>query len=368
MTEAPAILVTGGAGFIGSHACKALAAAGFHPVALDNLRTGHRDAVKWGPLEVADIRDRRSLREVLRRHRIRLVMHFAAAAYVGESMQKPGFYYDNNVCGTVALLAAMQDCGVGEIVFSSSCATYGIPERQPIREDAPQVPINPYGRSKLICEQIIRDSAAATGLRYAMLRYFNACGADPEGDLRERHDPETHLIPLALMSAAGSGPRLQVFGTDYDTPDGTCVRDYIHVSDLAAAHVAAVRWLLDGRPDLSVNLGTGHGHSILDIIAAIHRLSGRSPRWQAAARRAGDPPVLVADPSLARSKLGFRPQHSTLESILRHAAPGFGLRGLGEAVEPEPTTGEPGTGVTGAGATGAGATSPGQEVRNDVPA
>ncbi|MCG7626215.1 UDP-glucose 4-epimerase GalE [Epibacterium sp. MM17-32] len=325
MSDRPAILVTGGAGFIGSHACKALAAAGYLPVALDNLRTGHRRAVKWGPLEVADIRDRRALRDVLRRYRVRLVMHFAAAAYVGESMQKPGFYYDNNVCGTVALLAAMQDCGVGQIVFSSSCATYGIPTRQPIREDQPQAPINPYGRSKLICEQIIRDTAAATGLRFAMLRYFNACGADPEGELHERHDPETHLIPLALMAAAGTGPGLKVFGTDYDTPDGTCVRDYIHVSDLADAHVAAMRWLLEGRQDLTVNLGTGHGHSILDILSAIERLSGRKPRWQAAPRRAGDPPVLVADPGLARARLGFVAQHSTLPTILRDAAASFGL-------------------------------------------
>ncbi|MCG7623466.1 UDP-glucose 4-epimerase GalE [Epibacterium sp. Ofav1-8] len=325
MSDRPAILVTGGAGFIGSHACKALAAAGYLPVAQDNLRTGHRRAVKWGPLEVADIRDRRALRDVLRRYRVRLVMHFAAAAYVGESMQKPGFYYDNNVCGTVALLAAMQDCGVGQIVFSSSCATYGIPTRQPIREDQPQAPINPYGRSKLICEQIIRDTAAATGLRFAMLRYFNACGADPEGELHERHDPETHLIPLALMAAAGTGPGLKVFGTDYDTPDGTCVRDYIHVSDLADAHVAATRWLLEGRQDLTVNLGTGHGHSILDILSAIERLSRRKPRWQAAPRRAGDPPVLVADPGLARARLGFVAQRSTLPTILRDAAASFGL-------------------------------------------
>lgn len=319
------VLVTGGAGFIGSHSCKALARAGFLPVSLDNLRTGHRDAVKWGPLEVADIRDRSAVEEVMRRHHIRVVMHFAAAAYVGESVEKPLFYYDNNVSGTISLLSAMQNCGVNRIVFSSSCATYGIPESQPIREDTPQRPITPYGRSKLWCEEIIRDAARASGLGYAMLRYFNACGADPEGSLRERHDPETHLIPLALMSALGDGPRLKLFGTDYDTPDGSCIRDYVHVSDLAEAHVRALRYILAGQENLAVNLGTGRGLSNLEILRAVEQVTGLAPRWDPAPRRPGDPPELVADTHLARTTLGFRPRLSDLDTILRHAAPTFGL-------------------------------------------
>ncbi|NIZ12732.1 UDP-glucose 4-epimerase GalE [Phaeobacter sp. HF9A] len=322
----PVVLVTGGAGFIGSHACKALAAAGYLPVTLDNLTTGHRDAVKWGPLETADIRNRAAVAAILKRHQVEMVMHFAAAAYVGESVQKPGFYYDNNVAGTLSLLTAMRLAGVHRIVFSSSCATYGIPALQPIRETTPQQPINPYGRTKLICEQMIQDIARATGLRFAMLRYFNACGADPEGELSERHRPETHLIPLALLAATGRGNPLRVFGTDYDTPDGTCVRDYIHVSDLAEAHVQAVQWLMAGHENLTVNLGTGIGYSILEILSAIPEVTGRTPAWSPAARRAGDPPMLVADTSRAQRLLGFQPRHSELKTILRHAAPTFGLK------------------------------------------
>ncbi|MQY42211.1 UDP-glucose 4-epimerase GalE [Epibacterium sp. SM1969] len=323
--NAPAIIVTGGAGFIGSHACKALAAAGYQPVAVDNLRTGHRDAVKWGPFEFADIRDSSALARIMQRHQAKMVMHFAAAAYVGESVERPGFYYDNNVGGTIALLRAMQLAQVHQIVFSSSCATYGVPEELPIRECAPQQPINPYGHSKLMCEQMIRDSAASGKLHFAILRYFNACGADPDGELAERHDPETHLIPLAMQAAAGTRPALQVFGTDYNTPDGTCIRDYIHVRDLARAHVMALDWLASGREDIMVNLGQGTGHSILEILEAIENVTGTRPPWEAAARRAGDPPILVADTTLARNTLGFRPELSDLNSILCHAAPHFGL-------------------------------------------
>ncbi len=323
--NAPAIIVTGGAGFIGSHACKALAAGGYLPVAVDNLRTGHRDAVKWGPFERADIRETTKLSEIIQRHQAKVVMHFAAAAYVGESVSDPHLYYENNVGGTMSLLAAMRLTGVRQIIFSSSCATYGSPNMLPINEQTPQVPINPYGRTKLICEQMIRDTAATGQLHFAMLRYFNACGADPEGELRERHDPETHLIPLALQAAAGLRGPLQVFGTDYDTADGTCVRDYIHVTDLARAHVMALDWLLSGREDLVANLGSGFGFSILDILNAIEDVTGIRTPWVPATRRAGDPPELVADVALARNTLGFRPELSDLKTILRHAAPTFGL-------------------------------------------
>ncbi len=321
----PRVLVTGGAGFIGSHACLQLSEAGYQPIVVDNLRTGHADAVKWGPFVALDIRNSTALAEVMQQHNIELVMHFAAAAYVGESVTHPGLYYDNNVGGMIALLAAMQQAGVKDLVFSSSCATYGSPQQQPITEDTPQQPINPYGRSKLICEEMIRDQAAAHGLRFVMLRYFNACGADPQGRLSERHDPETHLIPLALMAAAGQRPPLSVFGTDYDTPDGTCVRDYIHVGDLARAHVLAAKSLAQGGRNLALNLGTGTGHSILEIIAGIEVVTGCSTPWHAAPRRAGDPAMLVADTRAAGRLLNFAARHSGLLTILRDAAPHFGL-------------------------------------------
>ncbi|MQQ09337.1 UDP-glucose 4-epimerase GalE [Epibacterium sp. SM1979] len=324
MTKPP-IIVTGGAGFIGSHTCKALARAGFVPVTIDNLCTGHRDAVRWGPFELCDLRETAKLAEIIQRHQAKVVIHFAAAAYVGESVERPGYYYENNVGGTMSLLAAMRLTGLRQIIFSSSCATYGIPEQLPIQEQTPQAPINPYGRTKLICEQMIRDTAATGQLHFAMLRYFNACGADPGGELSERHTPETHLIPLALLAAAGLRPALKVFGTDYDTPDGTCIRDYIHVADLARAHVMALEWLLSGREDLIANLGTGTGLSILEILDGIEAVTGVRPPWMPAERRAGDPPELVADVSLARNSLGFRPEHSDLHTILRHAAPSFGL-------------------------------------------
>ncbi|KIC15194.1 UDP-glucose 4-epimerase GalE [Leisingera sp. ANG-Vp] len=321
----PAVLVTGGAGFIGSHACLQLAEAGYQPVVLDNLRTGNRDAVKWGPFEQLDVRAPEAVAAVIRKHRCIAVMHFAAAAYVGESVAEPGLYYDLNCGGMISLLKAMQETGVSTLVFSSSCATYGVPDRLPITETSCQSPVNPYGRSKLMCEQMIRDQAAAAGLQFAMLRYFNACGADPEGRLFERHEPETHLIPLVLMAAAGIAPPLQVFGTDYNTPDGTCIRDYIHVSDLARAHVLALRRLIDGSDGFAVNLGTGTGHSIRQIIQAAETVTGRQVPWKARARRPGDPPELVADTALAARLLGFRPRHSALPDIIRHAAPGFGL-------------------------------------------
>lgn len=327
----PAVLVTGGAGFIGSHACLQLAEAGYQPVVLDNLRTGNREAVKWGGFEQLDVRDSDAVAAVIRKYCCEAVMHFAAAAYVGESVAKPGLYYDLNCGGMISLLKAAQATGVATLVFSSSCATYGVPDTLPITEASRQSPINPYGRSKLMCEQMIRDQAAAGGLQFAMLRYFNACGADPEGRLFERHDPETHLIPLVLMAASGTAPPLQVFGTDYTTPDGTCIRDYIHVTDLARAHVLALRRLLEGSESFAVNLGTGTGHSIRQIIQAAEAVTGRAVPWHAQARRPGDPPELVADTALAAELLGFRPRHSTLPEIICHAAPGFGLEARDDA-------------------------------------
>ena len=313
------VLVTGGAGFIGSHTCKALAEQALTPITFDNLSRGHAEHVRWGPLVSGDILDPAALDQAFERHRPQAVIHFAALAYVGESVQRPLAYYQVNVDGFVNLLSAMVKHGVDTIVFSSSCATYGIPDEIPISETAPQRPINPYGSSKLACEQILRDAASAQGLRFAILRYFNACGADPSGELAERHDPETHLIPLAIDAAIGKGPLLQIFGSDYPTRDGTCERDYVHVSDLAAAHVAALRHLNEGKSSLTVNLGAGQAHSILDVIAVVERLTGRPLPLEWAERRPGDPPTLVADASLARRLLRFNPRHSDLETIIMTA-------------------------------------------------
>lgn len=323
----PGVLVTGGAGFIGSHACKWLAEAGVRPIVLDNLSTGHADAVKWGPLVRADVRDRDAVAKALRDHRVQTVMHFAASAYVGQSMQDPALYYDNNVAGMIGLLAACRDTGVRQVVLSSSCATYGTPDHLPITEDMPQRPINPYGWTKLICEQMLADHARAYGVSYVALRYFNAAGADPDGMLRERHDPETHLIPLALMAAAGQIERLDVMGGDYDTPDGTCIRDYIHVADLAAAHVAAWRHVQASGPSaaLSVNLGTGQGASVLEVIETVQKVTGRRVPYVMRDRRPGDPAILLADASKAQQSLGFAPKWPNLAAMVRDAAPGFGL-------------------------------------------
>ncbi len=318
------ILVTGGAGFIGSHCCKALARAGRVPVVYDNLSRGHADAVKWGPLVKGDLRDTATLAETLKAHRIEAVIHFAALAYVGESGTEPNLYYDNNVGGMISLLDAMEQAGTSKIIFSSSCATYGVPERLPICEDAPQAPISPYGRTKLGCEWILRDVAQARGLKFAALRYFNAAGADPGGEIGERHDPETHLIPLALMAASGKTQPLKVFGTDYDTPDGTCIRDYIHVVDLAEAHLLALSHLAAGGENLVLNLGTGRGHSVREVIEAIERVTGRAVPFEDAPRRPGDPAELTADPVRARDVLGLRPSYPELDEIVSHAAPWFG--------------------------------------------
>jgi UDP-arabinose 4-epimerase len=310
------ILVTGGAGFIGAHMCKALAAHESHPIAFDNLSRGHREMVRWGPFVEGDILQPADLDRAFEQYQPKSVIHFAALAYVGESVAQPLAYYNNNVSGLVNVLEAMVRHGADTIVFSSSCTVYGIPGTLPIPETARRQPISPYGQSKLMCEQILMHAAAAHHLRLAVLRYFNACGADPDGQLSERHDPETHLIPLAIDAASGRGPPLQVFGADYPTTDGTCERDFIHVSDLADAHVAALRYVTNGAESLTLNLGTGRAYSILDIVSAIQRVTGRRVPVIHAGRRPGDPPSLVADASRAERLLKFRPKYSDLETII----------------------------------------------------
>jgi UDP-arabinose 4-epimerase len=312
----PSILVTGGAGYIGSHACKALARAGYLPVVYDNLSRGHREAVRWGPLVEADVADRARLRAAFAEHRVAAVMHFAAFAYVGESVGDPALYYRNNLCGTLALLEAMRESGVGEIVFSSTCATYGTPEAVPIRETAAQYPVNPYGETKLAIERALHWYGEAYGLRSVSLRYFNAAGADPDGEIGEDHAPETHLVPLVLQAALGRRAAIEVYGTDYPTPDGTAIRDYIHVADLAAAHLRAIERLRAGGAGIALNLGTGQGRSVREVIAAAEAVSGRKVPARDAPRRPGDPPVLVADPSLAYATLGWRAEQSSIETII----------------------------------------------------
>ncbi len=313
------VLVTGGAGFIGSHTCKTLAAQGFLPVAFDDFSRGHADFVRWGPLVRGNILDRVALDAAFKQHSPVAVIHFAALAYVGESMSQPLAYYRVNVAGLVSVLEAMLRHGTRTIVFSSSCATYGIPDRLPIAENAPQRPINPYGRSKLACEKILEDVRTAEQLQVAMLRYFNAAGADPDGELVERHDPETHLIPLAIDAATGRGAALHIFGTDYPTADGTCERDFIHVSDLASAHVAALRHLKASNRSLTLNLGTGKATSIRHAISAVERVTGHTVPVVHAERRPGDPPVLVADASLAHDLIGFEPRLSDIDTIVATA-------------------------------------------------
>jgi len=315
----PNVLVTGGAGYIGSHACKALAEAGYTPVALDNLVHGHRHAVRWGPFVHGELADEALVRRVLREHRIEAVMHFAAYCYVGESMGAPGKYFQNNVGGSIALLNAMRAENANCLVFSSTCATYGVPQRVPIDEDHPQHPVNPYGESKLAVERMLDWFGAAHGLRHAALRYFNAAGADAAGEAGEDHAPETHLIPLAIDAALGTRPPVAIFGTDYPTPDGTAIRDYIHVTDLAAAHVEALRRLQAGGASMRLNLGTGRGHSVREVIRAIEEVGGRPVPVTAGPRRAGDPPTLVAASARAAAALGWTPRHSDLSNIVATA-------------------------------------------------
>ena len=313
------VLVTGGAGYIGSHCAKALASAGYELVVLDNLVSGHRWAVKWGPLVQGDLADADLTLKVIKEYRVDAVMHFAASLYVGESMTNPRKYFWNNVVNTLRLLDAMMDAGVKRLVFSSSAATYGHPQKIPISEDHPHVPVNPYGETKLAMERAMQWYGVAYGLQWIALRYFNACGADPAGELGEEHDPETHLIPLVIKSALGEQPQVEVFGTDYPTPDGTAIRDYIHCTDLADAHARALEHLEKGGESGTLNLGTGQGHSVREVIEAVGKLCNGQVPFRDSPRRAGDPPVLVADPSKAKKVLGWEPKYSGIESIVQSA-------------------------------------------------
>jgi len=313
------VLVTGGAGYIGSHTSKLLFRSGFLPVSYDNLSTGHEWAVQGRPLIVGDVADKDLLVRVMCEHRVQGVIHFAASAYVGESMSNPRKYFRNNVVNTLNLLDAMHEADVHRIVFSSTCATYGVPKTIPIPEDHIQNPSNPYGESKLFVERSLGWCRQAHGLDWVALRYFNAAGADPEGDLGEEHDPETHLIPLSIQAAMGSRGPLSIFGTDYPTPDGTAIRDFIHVCDLADAHIRAFRYLLGGGDSRPFNLGTGTGHSVLQVIDGVQRMTGAPVPAHEMPRRAGDPPELVANATEAERVLGWRPVQSDLDNMLKTA-------------------------------------------------
>jgi UDP-arabinose 4-epimerase len=312
------VLVTGGAGYIGSHACKALHRVGFEPVAYDNLDLGHEHAVRWGPLERGDILDGARLREVMARVEPVAVLHFAALAYVRESLEAPARYYRTNITGTQQVLDAMRDAGVECVVYSSSCAVYGAPADQPITEQTRRRPINPYGESKLAAERMIAAYASAYGLRYVALRYFNVGGADPDGEIGEDHTPETHLLPLAI-EAALEGRELPILGVDHDTPDGTCVRDFVHVSDLADAHVLALQHLLAGHDSDVFNLGAESPVSVREVIDEVGRITGHEVRTRELPRSVGDPPVLVAAARKAAEVLGFEPRRSDLETLVETA-------------------------------------------------
>lgn len=318
----PTVLVTGGAGYIGSHAVLALQQAGYGVIVLDNLVYGHRDIaerVLQVELIEGDIGDRALLDRLFSTHQIEAVMHFAAYAYVGESVTEPAKYYRNNFVGTLTLLEAMLAASVKQFVFSSTCATYGVPNQVPIPEDHPQNPINPYGATKLMIERVLRDFDKAYGLRSVCFRYFNAAGADPEGRLGEDHNPETHLIPLVLLAALGKRDSVSIFGTDYPTPDGTCIRDYIHVTDLAAAHVLGLEYLLNGGDSTIFNLGNGNGFSVKEVIETARSITGRDIKAVECDRRPGDPPALVGSSDRARSILGWNPQYADLSQIITHA-------------------------------------------------
>lgn len=313
------ILVVGGAGYIGSHINKMLYQQGYETVVFDNLVYGHKEAVLWGKLEIGDLSDRDRLESVFEKYSIDAVFHFAAYAYVGESVGNPSKYYNNNVANTLQLLDVMMKYGVKNIVFSSTCAAYGIPGHVPITEDMPQRPINPYGASKLMVERILKDYHAAYGVNYCCLRYFNAAGADPEGEIGESHTPETHLIPLVLAAAAGDREAVRVFGTDYPTRDGSCIRDYIHVTDLADAHLRAMDYLKNGGESTCMNLGNGIGNSVLEVIQAAENVTGKKVPAIIDERRAGDPPALTGSSELAKQILGWQPVYGDIKTILGHA-------------------------------------------------
>lgn len=312
-------MITGGAGYIGSHTNKLLHRRGYNTVVFDNLIYGHRSFVKWGEFVLGDLADRDQVRLCFRQYPIEAVVHFCAFAYVGESVIDPAKYYRNNVMNTINLLDTMREFNVPYIVFSSTCSTYGIPQRIPITEDHQQSPVNPYGWSKFIIEQILKDYERAYGIKHVNLRYFNAAGADPDAEVGEQHDPETHLIPLVLDVAAGKRPEVKIFGTDYETPDGTCVRDYIHVMDLSDAHILALDYLRNGGPSDSFNLANGSGFSVREVIQMTEKITGSTIKCIDSKRRTGDPPILIGDALKAKNTLGWHPQFADLSKIIETA-------------------------------------------------
>jgi len=313
------ILITGGAGYVGSHANKLFSQHGYKTVVFDNLIYGHREFVKWGEFFLGDLANKKQLRQCLRTYKIQAVMHFGGFAYVGESVADPSKYYWNNVVNTLNLLDVMREFDVKYLIFSSSCVTYGIPTKLPLTEDHQQFPINPYGKTKHMVEQILKDFDTAYGVKHVNLRYFNAAGADPDSEIGERHDPETHLIPLVIYATLGKRADVKIFGADYDTPDGTCIRDYIHVTDLADAHVKALRHLMNGGKSDSFNLGNGNGFSVRDVIETARQVTGRSIKATTSERRAGDPPVLVGSSEKANRILNWKPQYNNLATIIETA-------------------------------------------------
>lgn len=313
------VLIAGGAGYIGSHANKMLHSRGYDTVVYDNLATGHKEAVKWGKFAEGDILDADALRTVFKENKIDAVMHFAAFSLVGESVTDPAKYYRNNVTGTLSLLNAMREAGCGYFIFSSTCATYGMPMEIPLTESHRQIPINPYGNTKLAVERMLSDFSVAYGIKYCPLRYFNAAGADPDAETGENHNPESHLIPLVLDAALGRRDNIKIFGTDYDTPDGTCVRDYIHVNDLSDAHILALEYLMNGGESTAFNLGNGNGYSVREIINTAEKVVGHRIPTVEAARRPGDPDTLVGSANKARKILGWNPKLADIETIVSTA-------------------------------------------------
>lgn len=313
------ILIVGGAGYIGSHAAKAVRLSGREPVVFDDLSCGHEHAVRWGPLVKGDIRQADAVRAAIRAYKPSTVMQFAARIEVGEGEKDPAHFYDNNVAGTLNLVRVMLEEGVHNLVFSSTCAIYGDPERLPLTEDLPKRPVSVYGRTKLMCEQMLEDMARAHGLNFAALRYFNAAGADPDGEIGEEHEPETHLVPNALKAAAGLGGAMKLFGTDYPTPDGTCIRDFIHVTDLAEAHILAAEKITAQGINLQLNLGAGQGRTVLEVLRAVERATGKPVPVEIAARRAGDAVALYADTTKVTRELGWTPRHSDIDTVVSTA-------------------------------------------------
>ncbi len=311
-----AVLVVGGAGYIGAHVCKLLHKKNIPLIVLDNFSTGHKDFVKWSPLIQADLSNKSAVESCFENYSIQTVMHFSALANVADSIINPAEYYQNNVVNTLSLLDIMRKYKVSKLIFSSTCATYGIPQTKTLSEDHPQCPVNPYGSSKLMVEQIIKDYAKAYGMHYGFLRYFNAAGADPDSEIGELHSPETHLIPLAIQTLQGKRGALTVYGNDYPTPDGTCIRDYIHVSDLADAHIKLLNYLQKENHSTAINLGTGHGNSVLEVLASIEVITGKKVPYAFGSRREGDPPILIASNSKAKEVLGWTPSYNLNEIIL----------------------------------------------------